>query len=197
MGYGAIAKGLAGKAASTALDIVPGGKTVKGVVSTITGLLGKGPAWQKAKDRVRKAGHAGDIEYLKAATGKYGTAGSKFANVRDYAQRYLDVLQAKSTGSRSDGWLQTKAQAPVIISGAGPMNGGATVMGKGSQSLPLPSPASRTRRRKRRSSYRSHSRKAKGHTRKSRTTRRRSATKRKRTLKFGSRAWRQKYLGHK
>lgn len=197
MAYG-LAKNLIEKGGkqivSKALDVVPGGSVVKGVVSTITGLLGKGPAWQKAKDRVRKAGHAGDIEYLKAATGRYGTPGSKYPNVREYAQRYLDVLQAKSTGSRSDGWLVTKVTSPPISSGAGPMNAGGPMPPAGSLGS---YPPKRRRRRHRRSSYRSHSRKAKTH-RKSRSRRRSTSTHhRKRKLKFGSRAWRMKYLGHK
>lgn len=202
MGYG-LAKNLAGGVAKAALDVVPGGKVITSVLKKIPivgGLLGGGPPDAKAMERARKAGHAaaaGDqaaLLWLKQAA----AGGSKYASVQQRAQDWLNVL-AKSGGSRSDGWLQVKAQGPVLQTGAGPMNPyGDPTYGSGTREDPYRgSPENRTsRRRRRRSSYRAHSRKAKTH-RKSRTTKRRRATSRSRKLKFGSRAWRQKYLGHK
>lgn len=195
MGYGSIAKGLASTVGNTALDAVPGGKAVKGLVKGIKSLLGGGGnKWDKSLKETRAAGKAGDV-----ATLQFKLANTKYPQVAKSAKAYLDVLMAKSTGSRSDGWLMTKTAAPVLVAGAGPMSSAQSgVSSQGSQSLPLPSPASRRRRRKRRSSYRSHSRKSRGHSRKSRSgKKRRTSTHRKRKLKFGSRKWRMKYLGHK
>ena len=193
MAYGAIAKGLAKGVADTALDVVPGGKTVKGIVKGITSLFGGGGnKWDKSLRETRAAGKSGDI-----ATLQFKLANTKYPQVAKSAKAYLDVLLAKSTGSRSDGWLTTKATAPVILSGAGPLS-------SGSGSIPLsgspamPGAPARKRRRKRRKSYRysySHRRRS----RKSSSHRRRRTTThhRKRKLKFGSRAWRMKYLGHR
>jgi hypothetical protein len=194
MGYGSIAKGLASTVGNTALDAVPGGKAVKSIIKSVGSLFGGGGnKWDKSLRETRAAGKAGDV-----ATLQYKLANTKYPQVAKSAKAYLDVLLAKSTGSRSDGWLTTKIAAPTLIAGAGPM-GGTGVINQGSQSLPLPSPGSRRRRRKRRSSYRSHSRKSRSHSRKSYTRRRKTTThhRRKRKLKFGSRAWRMKYLGHK
>lgn len=203
MGYPTIAKSLA----NTALDIVPGGSVAKGVIKSIGGIFGgKGPKYAKSLAETRAAGKAGDI-----ATLQYKLTNTKYPEVAKSAKAYLDLLLAKSTGSRSDGYLQLKGKQPVLVAGGGPMTGipqtklpagSAPAGGWGSgghteSELEMVYGYGKKKRRKRR----------KKATRKSRSSRRKrtSASRRKskkrstrgRKLKFGSAAYRKKYLGHR
>jgi hypothetical protein len=182
MGYPAIAKSLAG----TALDIVPGGSAVKGVLKGVTSLFGgKGPKYAKSLAETRAAGKAGDI-----ATLQYKLANTKYPQVAASAKAYLDLLQAKSTGSRSDGMQWLKAQTPVLVSGGGPM-GGITSSLVGMNDV-TGEPRKRRRKSSKRSRKSSSSRRSKPRTR--RKSKKRSSGRR---LKFGSKAYREKYLGHR
>jgi hypothetical protein len=203
MGYPAVAKSLV----NAGLDIVPGGKTVGGIIKGVGSLFGgKGNKWDKSLAETRAAGKAGDN-----ATLQYKLTNTKYPQVAKSARAYLDLLQAKSTGSRSEGMQWLKARQPVMVGGGGPMTGssgreqlkamGHVMFTPSGEYVPYdenPDGTPKRRRRRRKSSKR--------RTRKSRSTRRSKARTRrkskkrstgKRRLKFGSAAYRKKYLGHK